>query len=881
MQRTFAWVSITLALTACAGSGRPDSTSSRPAASAPAAAAPVIKWVPAEVVSTAGARIAYYVAGARNTSQPPLIAISGGPGSDHRYLRVGGAFERLARQRTVVMFDQRSTGRSSPAGDAPKISHWSDDVEAIRRALQAPKVDILGHSFGGLVAMAYLKDHADRVRSVTFVDSSAPKLSANKQLLADVYPDRIDQWRKTRAALPAKFAAPDMGVFFSMEFVGPAHTKAYLAAVADFVYDISVNNALRAELRTIDYSSVLKDLAVPALIVHGRQDAVLAPVVAADLAALIPRSTLAFIDSAGHLPFVEQPAAFTETVASFLNGVSSRQPSVDRLTEPCTVPGVEREVRCGQFEVFEDRKAQAGRKVALRFTVVPATGSPRRTDPIVPIAGGPGDSVRRAAAGFVNSYKALLDERDLVLIDVRGTGDSDVLGCSFPQASSPLGQLQQFLPAEGVSACAQALGETRNLRAYTTRAIVDDLHEVLVGLGYSEANLVGASYGTRVAQVFMRRHPDYVRSAHLHGTTHLGEFIPLAFARDAQAALDGVFAECAAETPCRTAFGHLPTKFNQALAEVERAPPTVTVQSAKGSVKEPFTRAAFVQTVRYMTYLSASAQEIPLAIHLASTGDYSVLARYASMFSQFLGGTSDGLYLSVTCTEDLPFITQSDVAPAVDGTYLGAYRIRQQKEACARWPHDKVDAAFHAPIKSAIPTLLVTGERDPVTPPRAALQTARGLSNSAVLIVPDGGHDHVGLEGTDCVQSLVQTLIRTADARDLDVEGCKKQIKRPVFPVSVPAPAIALTPNQAAKYAGEYSADGAPVRVAVLVDGDRLQITGLGNAALALVPVSQTEFRFEHLPPSFRVTFRIDDGRVSGLTLTGTGQPDLRLNKAK
>ena len=292
--------------------------------SAAEAANPKATWIPAATESNGGARIAYYVAGGPVDGTVPLVVVSGGPGSDHRYMRIGGAFARMARSRPVVMFDQRSTGRSTPAGPTPDFLDWARDVDAIRKALGVSKIDLLGHSFGGLVAMAYAKAYPTNLASVILVDSTAPRLADNKQLLAEMYPDRIDEWRAQRAALPRRFEASQIRVFFSMEFSDPDLIDMYTAAVSGYTYDIAVNNALRAQLREVDYTESLQALPVPALIVHGRHDAVLSPSVAAALQRLIPKARLKYIEQSGHLPFVEQPEAFVEAVHAFL--AESRRP---------------------------------------------------------------------------------------------------------------------------------------------------------------------------------------------------------------------------------------------------------------------------------------------------------------------------------------------------------------------------------------------------------------------------------------------------------------------------------------------------------------------------------------------------------------------------
>lgn len=289
------------------------------AAAAPPAAAQPIEWTAAEARSADGARIVYYEApGAPETT--PLVVISGGPGSDHRYLLVGGAFDRLAAERRVVLFDQRGTGRSSPPPEAPSVDRWVEDVEAVRRALGAPRIDLLGHSFGGYLALGYAAAHPDRVGRIVLVGSAAPRPADNRSLLAEVYPDRAERWRSVRAALPATFPAPALALFFSMEFVDPAVAELYTRAVAGLTYDVSVNDALRADMAGRDLWPAVRALERPVLVLNGRHDAVLAPATSWALHQALPDSRFHAFERSGHMPFVEEPAAFAEVVAEFLAG---------------------------------------------------------------------------------------------------------------------------------------------------------------------------------------------------------------------------------------------------------------------------------------------------------------------------------------------------------------------------------------------------------------------------------------------------------------------------------------------------------------------------------------------------------------------------------
>lgn len=262
-------------------------------------------------------RIAYYT---RPCSPPtvPLLVIAGGPGSDHRYMRAAGTFEAMARNRLVVMYDQRATGRSAPATAEPTIELWLEDIRTVQEAVGAERIDLLGHSFGGYLAMSYAEAYPERVRSLVLVDSAAPSLAGNVQLLEQVYPGRLDEWRKQRANLPDRFRAEEIALFFSMEFVDPEWLDRYLDHVEGLVYDISVNNALRDDMRQRNLSERLSEITHPALLLHGRFDSVLAPRNSWNIHRELPDSSFRIIERSGHMPFVEQRDAFIEAVAAFL-----------------------------------------------------------------------------------------------------------------------------------------------------------------------------------------------------------------------------------------------------------------------------------------------------------------------------------------------------------------------------------------------------------------------------------------------------------------------------------------------------------------------------------------------------------------------------------
>ena len=543
----------------------------------------------------------------------------------------------------------------------------------------------------------------------------------------------------------------------------------------------------------------------------------------------------------------------------------------------CSIPGVAGDARCGTYEVPENRSAPQGRKVSLRVVVLPATGSDRLPDPVVDFAGGPGDSAVEEAAAVAQIHGSLRARRDIVLIDLRGTGGSAPLGCpGLAGERGVQGFLEEFLPAAAVRECHAAHGD-RDLAQYRTAVAIDDVAEVLTALGYDRVNAVGGSYGTRSALELLRRHPQRVRTLGLLGLVPPDARSPLTFARDAQEALDGTLRECAAEPACAKAFPRVREELAAILAQLEREPAPISVRDPQtGEAHElRLTRHGFAQTVRYMLYVPASALQIPLYVHAAASGDFQPIGETAAFFARMAGGLSDGFFLSVTCAEDVPFIGEAEASAAVRGNFLGDFRIRAQQAACREWRVPRVAAAELEPIRGEAPALLLSGERDPVTPARWGEQVARTLPNAVHLVIPDGGHGVEGLRGADCAFRLFDQLVEKGTARGLDT-ACLAAIERPPFALELPAKGVELAAEQRSRVLGRYEGGGLAVVVDAVGDRLRLSLVG-GEKSFLLVAQSAARFGLEGLPPAYAVEVVETEGKVTALRVIGLGDEPMVL----
>jgi len=465
-----------------------------------------------------------------------------------------------------------------------------------------------------------------------------------------------------------------------------------------------------------------------------------------------------------------------------------RMPPAVSLT-PCDVSGtqagVKEKVRCGSLEVFEDRVGKRGRKIALKIVVFPATNQDKSVDPLFYIPGGPGSSATEDAPYVVQEFAKIREHRDLVFVDQRGTGGSNPLNCDFFNPADFRSYLGDYFPLEDVRKCREQLESKANLKLYTTAIAMDDLDDVRAALGYKQINIIGGSYGTRAAQVYLKLHQDQVRAVILHGVSPTNQFMPRDFPQHTERALDGVIADCAAAEACRAAFPDLRAEARSVLERLQRGPVEVELKRSE-TVRVSLSRDLVAEAVRYMLYQPGAASRIPLFMHLAAQGNFTPFAEAAISYRQQIVATgSNGMYLSVTCAEDLPLIKPGEGERNGVNTFLGDYRLRQQRAACALWRRGEIPKNYAKPTRSAVPALIITGQWDPVTPPVYGDTAAKYLSHSLHVIVPHGGHGFNGLKGTDCIGNLMVSFIDRGTTEGLDT-SCVNAIVRNGFMLKLP-----------------------------------------------------------------------------------------------
>ena len=430
---------------------------------------------------------------------------------------------------------------------------------------------------------------------------------------------------------------------------------------------------------------------------------------------------------------------------------------------PCDMPGVGGPVECATLPVWENRTLRSGRRIELNIVILRAESKNHEPDPVFLLDGGPGAAATRLAIAW--GRHPLRERRDIVMVDQRGTGSSHPLNCDFYGHPPDLQRVvtSQF-PIEQVRACRQRLEKVADLSQYTTAIAMDDVDEVRQWLGYSRINLWGGSYGSLAAQVYLRRHEVSVRAVVLEGVLPADELGTLHHASAGQRAIDLFFDKCHSELLCRFEYPHLREDFAAMFARVRKgADATVHDRSGRSARVRPGVE-ALAEGIRHRLY-SDTGMAMASMIHQAAAGDLSPIVQAAVDAQIDIGNLlAQGMLLSVTCAEHIPYITAEMAARETAGTFLGDLRIREQQAACAEWVRGAVPPDVHTLVRSNVPVLLISGERDPVTPPSFAERVAHELPHSRHVVFHGAAH---GIGGP-CDRNLITGFIEHGSVDRLD-----------------------------------------------------------------------------------------------------------------
>jgi pimeloyl-ACP methyl ester carboxylesterase len=434
--------------------------------------------------------------------------------------------------------------------------------------------------------------------------------------------------------------------------------------------------------------------------------------------------------------------------------------------------------RCATIAVPLDPARADGPTIELFVARIPAATATPRPDPLLIISGGPGQSAVDFYLQTRGAFEPARRDRDLILVDQRGTGRSTAgFVCDVPNDLA----LDTAGPDElgrYVDSCVAAL--EHDPRFYTTSVAVQDLDLVRAALGVEQWNVYGVSYGTRVAQHYLRRFPRRVRALVLDGVVPPALALGPDVAPEAQRALDRFFARCAAETACGGKFPDLSGHFEELLARLDGA------GAIPSGASQRLTGAELRALVRLLSYSAATAALLPVLLSEAYEGNEApLLGQVNTTLRDLPESLSFPMSNSVVCTEDVPFLAAGAVE-RLEHAYLGTAIVDALRTICARWPAGAIDADFKTPVHASQPALLLSGDNDPVTPPEYGTEVIDGgLQNAAHLVGRDQGH---GLVTVGCVPRLLRSFLEKPVPKALDA-SCLAAEPPPPFFLSLWGPA--------------------------------------------------------------------------------------------
>jgi pimeloyl-ACP methyl ester carboxylesterase len=455
-----------------------------------------------------------------------------------------------------------------------------------------------------------------------------------------------------------------------------------------------------------------------------------------------------------------------------------------RLEHPLRVTSIA--ARCGLLKVAENPAQPGGASIELRVALVPALNRRATAAPLFVLAGGPGQSAADLYVSSAGAFARINRNHDIVLVDQRGTGHSAPLDCTYPDdwtdTQDPLQPLR-----DATLACLAKFGQ--RVRYYTTSIAVADLDKVRAALGYTTVDLYASSYGTRVAELYMRRFPAAVHAVILDGVTYAEQIIGPETPADAEKALNLILSRCERASDCAAAYPDLRGELAGLRKRFgpDRQPLELADPSSGVPLHIDFNRGMLNAALRFLSYNAVEASLLPALLHQGAGGNLAPLASQTLMMARQIGDQlASGMQNSVICSEDEPlFAVSPGDRQRLSQTYQGADQLDALAAICKIWPRGPVDADLHQPLHSDIPTLLLSGEVDPVTPPADAERAAAGLTHHRHLVLPGEGH---GQLATACVPKLMAEFLDGAGLATLDT-GCLERHRPAPFFVGLTGPA--------------------------------------------------------------------------------------------
>jgi len=447
---------------------------------------------------------------------------------------------------------------------------------------------------------------------------------------------------------------------------------------------------------------------------------------------------------------------------------------------PCQVQkrSVSVDAECAVLSRPENPANPTGPKVDVHVAKFPARTPEPAADAFTIIQGGPGMSSIDLYLSMQGVFAGIQAKRDILVIDQRGTGRSNMLTCEFEDESD----YTTFDPVRTKLLAEECLAKLdADPRFYTTSVAVQDLDAVRQAAGYDQLTLYGVSYGTRVAQHYLRTFPAQTRAVVLDGVADVGlNLAGSEIAIRSQQAFDRMVERCRSNSACQDQFGNLAEKFSELRERLANTPQTVKFAHPESGVfiEETLTDMHLLAMVRLMPYSTESLALLPLILAEAHAGNYIPMAAHSVLIEQqFTKNYAYAMNNSVVCSEDAPFLTEADLQ-GHESTYFGPLMAESMQAMCSVWPQGPVDQQFRDAFSSDVPALLLSGETDPITPPANGERAAAMFTQAKHIVVPHHGH---GVIGRGCLPQFVSEFVEAGSVQGLDESCVERELALPFF----------------------------------------------------------------------------------------------------
>lgn len=449
------------------------------------------------------------------------------------------------------------------------------------------------------------------------------------------------------------------------------------------------------------------------------------------------------------------------------------------ITHNCHLGEIRAQVKCGQLTVPENYQKPDGTQISINFAVLPAIDNSEYKTPLLFLAGGPGQAAVELATSLNYVFRDVRKTRDIILIDQRGTGESTALSCEFDAVDSVYKTLSKDLDPQEVKDCITQF--SGDVTQFNSENAIRDFDAIRAILGHEKINLYGGSYGTRAGLLYMKMFPDSIDSVVLDSVGPIEVPIGL-YGKSGERSFELLLENCRNNVSCHKAFPDLLVEFQTVKKRLAENPITLNIQHPRVGTPTTFVidEQKFTGNLRFQLYSVASQSLVPLVINQAFNGNYLPIQ---GLISRNEGErlVYTGLLFNIVCNEDISRVSEKALNADASNLFDGASSQFAWQVVCPLFPQYRPSVDFYQPVTADIPTLIFSGNLDPVTPPSNGEYPAKTLPNSHHIVVKNAAHT---VAMSTCANKIINEFLTIKEPKGLD-ESCLEDVPKPSFMTSV------------------------------------------------------------------------------------------------